>query len=120
MAIAVLGPLSVDGDMSLLRRRDRVVLEALVVRSGEVMSADRLADALWGEHLPPSWTKVLQGCIVRLPKRLDDPAFEVGWVPETVTLADFLAALRLWRWARRMAGLPTGDVPADGAGGHAA
>jgi hypothetical protein len=54
-----------------------------------------------------------QGVIVRLPKRLDDPAFEVGWVPETVTLPDFLAALRLWRWARRMAGLPTGDVPAD-------
>ena len=32
---------------------------------------------------------------------------------ETVTLPDFLAGLRLWRWARRMAGLPTGDVPAD-------
>jgi hypothetical protein len=50
-----------------------------------------------------------QGCIVRLPKTVDDPAFEVQWVPETVTLEDFLAALRLWRWQRQMAGRPTGD-----------
>jgi hypothetical protein len=58
-----------------------------------------------------------QGVIVRLPKRLDDPGFEVGWVPDTVTLVEFRAALRLWRWARRMAGLPTGDGPrADGVG----
>jgi hypothetical protein len=56
-----------------------------------------------------------QGCIVRLPKTVDDPAFEVQWVPETVTLEDFLAALRLWRWQRQMAGRPTGD---PGSGCH--
>src|SRR5690348_16205234 len=33
-----------------------------------------------------------QGLIVRLPKLADDPAWEVMTVPETVTLADFLAA----------------------------
>ena len=76
MAIAVLGPLSIGGDMSLLRRRDRVVLEALVVRSGETVSADQLADALWGERVPPSWAKVLQGCIVRLRKVLGRDAIE--------------------------------------------
>jgi hypothetical protein len=52
---------------------------------------------------------------VRLPKTVADPAFEVQWVPETVTLEDFLAALRLWRWQRQMAGRPTGD---RGAGRH--
>ena len=57
------------------------------------------------------------GLIVRLPKVIDDPAFEAQWVPETVTLEDFLAALRLWRWARRMAGRPTGDP--GSAEGHA-
>ncbi|HWC66758.1 MAG TPA: extracellular solute-binding protein [Acidimicrobiales bacterium] len=76
MAIAVLGPLSLDGDMSLLRRRDRVVLEALVVRSGRSVSADQLADALWGEQVPPSWSKVIQGCVVRLRKVLGRDAIE--------------------------------------------
>ena len=50
-----------------------------------------------------------QGLIVRLPKLLDDPAWEVMTVPETVVLADFLAAGNLWRWQRRMDGQPEGD-----------
>ena len=50
-----------------------------------------------------------QGLIVRLPKLIDDPAWEVMPVPETVTLADFLAAGNLWRWQRRMDGQPEGD-----------
>jgi hypothetical protein len=50
-----------------------------------------------------------QGLIVRLPKHLEDPAWEVMPVPATLTLEDFLAALRLWRWQRAMNGQPTGD-----------
>ncbi len=50
-----------------------------------------------------------QGLIVRLPKHLDDPAWEVMPVPAGLTLEDFLAALRLWRWQRAMNGQPTGD-----------
>jgi hypothetical protein len=50
-----------------------------------------------------------QGLIVRLPKLINDPAWEVMTVPETVTLADFLAAGNLWRWQRRMDGQPEGD-----------
>ena len=50
-----------------------------------------------------------QGLIVRLPKLIDDPAWEVMTVPETVTLADFLAAGNLWRWQRRMDGQPEGE-----------
>ena len=49
-----------------------------------------------------------QGLIVRLPKLVDDPAWEVMSVPETLTFEDFLAALRLWRWQRRMEGKPVG------------
>src|SRR5437899_1852156 len=52
-----------------------------------------------------------QGLIVRLPKLLDDPAWEVMPVPATLRQADFLAALQLWRWQRHMAGRPTGDRP---------
>ncbi len=50
-----------------------------------------------------------QGLIVRLPKLVEDPAWEVMLVPETVTVADFKAALSLWRWQRQMEGLPIGD-----------
>jgi hypothetical protein len=52
-----------------------------------------------------------QGLIVRLPKLLDDPAWEVMPVPPTLELPDFLAALQLWRWQRHMAGRSTGDRP---------
>src|SRR4051812_40541956 len=68
MGIAVLGPLQVDGQANGLSPRDRVVLSALVVRAGEPISTDALADALWEEAPPASWAKVLQGCVVRLRK----------------------------------------------------
>src|SRR6266850_1240304 len=52
-----------------------------------------------------------QGLIVRLPKLLDDPAWEVMTVPETLGLPDFLAALRLWRWQRHIEGRFAGTRP---------
>jgi DNA-binding SARP family transcriptional activator len=66
VGIAVLGPLRVDGDGTSLGPRDRVVLETLTVRPGEVVSAERLADALWADKVPVTWPKVVQGCVVRL------------------------------------------------------
>ncbi len=50
-----------------------------------------------------------QGLIVRLPRLLDDPAWEVMAVPNTIPLTDFLAALQLWRWHRQMGGRPAGS-----------
>src|SRR5437879_3824708 len=52
-----------------------------------------------------------QGLIVRLPKLLDDPAWEVMAVPTTLRQADFLAGLHLWRWHRHMAGRSPRDRP---------
>jgi hypothetical protein len=60
-----------------------------------------------------------QGLIVRLPKLLDDPAWEVMAVPATLRQADFLAALQLWRWQRHMAGRSTGDRPGPALAGRA-
>ena len=60
----------------MLSPRDRVVLAALAIRPGELMSAERLADALWGEHPPASWHKVVPGCIVRLRRLLGTAAIE--------------------------------------------
>ena len=70
MAIAVLGPLKVDGDASALGPRDRVVLAVLALRPGEVVGPDGLADALWGDEPPASWSKVVQGCVMRVRKLL--------------------------------------------------
>ncbi len=75
MGIAVLGPLVVEG-VGRIGPRDRVVLAALSVRPGEVLSADQLADALWGEAPPPSGPKVVQGCVMRLRKALGAHAVE--------------------------------------------
>jgi len=50
-----------------------------------------------------------QGLIVRVPKLVDDPAWEVMTVPEKLIIDDFLAAARLWRWQRQMEGKPIGD-----------
>lgn len=76
----MLGPLTIEGDRGeplAVGPRDRVVLVALSVRAGEVVGAEELADALWGERLPPpTWTKVVQGCVVRLRKVLGVQAIE--------------------------------------------
>ena len=76
MGIAVLGPLAV-GDADLhLNPRDRVVLSALAMRTGEALTAEQLADALWADAPPASWSKNLQSCIVRLRKVLGAGAIE--------------------------------------------
>ena len=70
MAIGVLGPLTVEGSGATINRRDRAVLQALAASHGEVLSADQLADAVWGDHPPASWRKNLQGCVMRLRRLL--------------------------------------------------
>ncbi|MGD8202320.1 BTAD domain-containing putative transcriptional regulator [Ornithinimicrobium sp. W1679] len=76
MDIRVLGGVGLGDGSRSLGPRDRVVLGALVVRRGEVVSADALADALWSERPPSSWAKVVQGCIVRLRRALGPEAIE--------------------------------------------
>jgi len=78
MGIRVLGPLQVDGQADGLSPRDRVVLSALVVRAGDGVTSEVLADALWGDQLPASWAKVVQGCVMRLRKSLGNAAIESG------------------------------------------
>jgi WD40 repeat protein/DNA-binding SARP family transcriptional activator/energy-coupling factor transporter ATP-binding protein EcfA2 len=76
MQIQVLGPLALDGDTGALAPRDRVVLAALATRFGEALTSEQLADALWQNDLPPSWPKVVQGCVARLRKILGRAAIE--------------------------------------------
>jgi len=93
-----------------LYARVKGVLTVLDWKSGKAIYPEAFLQNLAYRHaatrggLPST-----QGLIVRLPKHLDDPAWEVMPVPPTLTLEDFLAALRLWRWHRAMNGQPTGE-----------
>ena len=87
MGIAVLGPVEVDGQGNGLAPRDRVVLAALVVR-GDPLTTEALADALWGDHPPASWAKVVHGCIARLRKRLGAAAIDSGAAGYRLTVTE--------------------------------
>jgi DNA-binding SARP family transcriptional activator len=70
----ILGPLEVLDDgrpVALPGGRGRALLALLVLHAGEVLSADRLIDELWGENPPPTATTALQGLVSTLRKRLE-------------------------------------------------
>ncbi len=95
-----------------LYARVRGVLTVLDWKSGKAIYPEAFLQNVAYRHaalrrgLPST-----QGLIVRLPKYQEDPAWEALPVPETLTVEDFRAALRLWRWHRRMTGQPEGDCP---------
>ncbi|WP_132297017.1 BTAD domain-containing putative transcriptional regulator [Kribbella sp. VKM Ac-2568] len=103
MGIAVLGPLTIEGDQGqpqVLGRRDRVVLAALAVRPGYVVSSEELAAVVWGEQPPSSWPKVIQGCVVRLRKILGVHSIET--LPLGYRLAVPLDEIDAQRFERAM------------------
>ena len=64
--LRILGTLEVvDGGRSagFARRKPRALLAALVINANQVVSADRLIDALWGECPPSSAPNTLQGYV---------------------------------------------------------
>ena len=112
MGIAVLGPLTLEGDHRVLARRDRVVVAALAVRPGEVVSAEQLADAIWPDIPPASWAKVVQGCVARLRKVLG--VYAIVTVPSGYRLAvpmDEIDAQRFERAVTRARELLAADDP---------
>jgi DNA-binding SARP family transcriptional activator/WD40 repeat protein/energy-coupling factor transporter ATP-binding protein EcfA2 len=77
-AITVLGPVAVDDGGPALSPRDRKVLAVLVARRHQEVSSEALAEALWGDDVPASWGKVVQGCIARLRRRLGAESIVTG------------------------------------------
>jgi hypothetical protein len=97
-----------------LYARVKGVLTVLDWKSGKAIYPEAFLQNLAYRHAASrAGLPSTQGLIVRLPKHLDDPAWEVMPVPAALTLEDFLAALRLWRWQRAMSGQPTGDQQVD-------
>ncbi len=82
MEFRVLGDLEVrhDGEtLPLGAHQQRAVLAILLLQAGQVVSADRVIDALWGDQPPPRAAKTVQVYVSRLRKVLatvapaDDP-----------------------------------------------
>jgi DNA-binding winged helix-turn-helix (wHTH) protein len=70
----VLGPVeAVDADgrpLALPGERQRLLLAALLARAGEVVSADRLAQLLWGDDQPADPPAALHSQVARLRRAL--------------------------------------------------
>jgi DNA-binding SARP family transcriptional activator/tetratricopeptide (TPR) repeat protein len=90
LRIRVLGPLRVElggVPVPLGGRRQRTALAVLVCAHRGVVSIDRLADALWGDSLPPSAVASARVYVSRLRRLLEpdrapgDPASVVSGVP---------------------------------------
>jgi DNA-binding SARP family transcriptional activator len=72
--VRLLGPLEVrlgDGPIQLGPRKQRAVLAMLALEPGRTVSADRLAEGLWGDSLPPSAGKMVQLYVSHLRRALD-------------------------------------------------
>jgi DNA-binding SARP family transcriptional activator len=141
MRFGLLGPLLVQRDgvsVPVRQGKQRAVLAALLLRAGQVVPVDELAEVLWGTGPPPSARVTIQNYVRRLRQALGDVA-RIGTCPGgyVITVADgeldvsgfqgYLAASRaaardgLWEMAAAQAraalalwrGEPLVDVPSD-------
>lgn len=77
LQVRVLGPLEAEVGAAVVpvgSARQRALLAALVMRPREVVSVDRLAEAIWGEQLPQFATASLRTLVARLRKAFGDAA----------------------------------------------
>jgi DNA-binding SARP family transcriptional activator/ABC-type branched-subunit amino acid transport system substrate-binding protein len=77
MDYRILGPLELfDGTepLPLAGGRQRALLALLLIHRNEVVSSERLIDALWGERPPPSAPKALQNAVLQVRRALGDRA----------------------------------------------
>ena len=73
MEFRILGDLEVQHDQRAIplgARQQRALLAMLVVNAGEVVTADRLIDAIWGDEPPARAAKTVQVYVSRLRKAL--------------------------------------------------
>lgn len=91
MRFNVLGPLTVSasgGPVELASGASRTVLACLLLHRNAPVSADRLAEVLWGEDRPATATDSLRNHVMRLRRRL---GAEAGERLRTVPLGYLLA-----------------------------
>lgn len=137
----LLGGLRIDGAREELRgAKQRMLLAFLVLHAGEVVSTERLVEAVWGEQPPPTAAAIVHGYIRRLRAVLAQTPAELSTQPPgyVLRLDDGELDIRLFErladegrkalWAgdaetarSRLAealdlwrGDPLGDLPAEG------
>ena len=75
MDFNILGPFEVrdseGAPIQLPGGRERSLLALLLIHRGEVVSSDRIVDALWGERAPGTATKAVQGYVSHLRRVLE-------------------------------------------------
>src|SRR5215213_8113219 len=99
MDFRILGPLEVvSGDrvVPLPKGKQRALLAVLLLRTGQVVSVDRLVDELWGERPPPTAKDALHNAVSQLRKALGAellltraPGYELAVEPEHTDLGRF-------------------------------
>lgn len=81
MNFNILGPFEVrdrnGAEVRVPGGRERALLVLLLIHCGEVVSTDRIVDALWGEHPPGTAAKAVQGYVSHLRRALE-PGHEAG------------------------------------------
>jgi DNA-binding SARP family transcriptional activator len=102
--------------------KKRMILAVLGLSGGEVVSADRLIDALWGERPPPSSGKALQVYVSQLRDAVEPnrrapsvivsqaPGYALALAPQAVDVRVFE---RLWDEGRRLRGSDSPDSAAE-------
>src|SRR5260370_41941381 len=127
----LLGPLSVSRDgvpAAIGGQKPRALLAALLLEPNQVVSRDRLIDALWGEAPPDTARNTLQVYVSQLRKLLPDgaldtapPGYRLVVDPETVDLFRFVrlcgqgrSRLPGGKAARRAGDPPPADRPPPG------
>jgi DNA-binding SARP family transcriptional activator len=100
MEFRILGPFEVVEEgraLELGGGRQRALLLILVLHAGEVVSADRLMDELWGASPPPTAAKIVQVYVSQLRKALGREGVLVTRPPGYAIRLDE-ADLDVWRF----------------------
>ena len=113
---SILGPIEVaapDGPVEVSGPKERAALAVLVAWAGEVMSTERLAEALWGDEPPRSSGKIVQNLVLHLRKTLGPSVIDTrpgGYVlnaaPDSIDVRRFERLVAEGR-SRAAAGDPT-------------
>ncbi|HEY6608939.1 MAG TPA: AfsR/SARP family transcriptional regulator, partial [Candidatus Limnocylindria bacterium] len=81
MNFDILGPIGIrdaeGGEVRIPAGRERSLLVLLLINRGEVVSSDRIVEALWGDQPPGTAAKAVQGYVSHL-RRLLDPERAAG------------------------------------------